>query len=69
MPYFSSKQDNIERGGKVAADIFCAVLTAAFSVVFFGWLGGLEAFILLGGAVIGLDYVLADGDDVAGVVR
>jgi hypothetical protein len=69
MAYFSRKQDRIERGGKVVADIFCAGLFATFSVAFFGWQGGLEAFVLLESALFGLDYVLADGDDVPGVVR
>jgi hypothetical protein len=33
MAYFSRKQDGIERGCKVAADIFSALLPSVFSVV------------------------------------
>jgi hypothetical protein len=39
MPYFTRKQDSIDRGGKIAADIACGVLLLVFSVVFFGALG------------------------------
>jgi hypothetical protein len=69
MAYFSSKQDRIERGGKVAADIACAVLLLGFAVVFFGWIGGTLAFLVLEAALIGVDYLVPDGDDAAGVVR
>jgi hypothetical protein len=30
MPYFSSRQDGLQRGAKVLADIACAVLLATF---------------------------------------
>jgi hypothetical protein len=69
MAYFSSKQDGIERGGKIAADIACAVLLFGFAVVFFGWIGGTLAFLVLEAALIAVDYLVPDGDDVAGVVR
>ena len=69
MAYFSSKQDGIERGSKVAADIACAVLLLTFAVVFFGWIGGALSFLVLGAALIGIDYLVPNGDDVAGVVR
>ena len=69
MAYFSSKQDGIERGGKIAADIACAVLLLGFAVAFFGWIGGGLAFLVLETALIGVDYLVPNGDDVAGVVR
>ena len=66
MPYFSSKQDGLERGAKVAADVACAVLLATFSVVFFGWLGGLPAFAILEAGLLAVDW-LVPNDDAAGV--
>jgi hypothetical protein len=66
MPYFSSKQDGLERGAKVAADIACAVLLATFSVVFFGWLGGLLAVAILEAGLLAVDW-LVPNDDAAGV--
>ena len=69
MAYFSNKRDSIERGGKIAADITCAVLLLGFAVVFFGWIGGALAFVALEAALIGVDYLVPNGDDVAGVVR
>jgi hypothetical protein len=69
MAYFSSKQDRVERGSKIAADIACAVLLLTFAVVFFGWIGGALAFLVLEAALIGVDYLVPNGDDVAGVVR
>src|ERR1043166_4510215 len=44
MPYFTRSQDRLERGGKIVADIFCALLLLAFSLVCFGALGGVLAF-------------------------
>ena len=32
MAYFSKNQDGINRGGKIVADVVCALLIAAFSV-------------------------------------
>lgn len=66
MPYFSSKQDRLERGAKVAADIACAVLLATFLVVFFGWLGGLLAVAILEAGLLAVDW-LVPNDDAAGV--
>jgi hypothetical protein len=67
MAYFSRNQDGIERGCKIAADIYCAVLLAVFSIVFFGWLGGVFAFIILEGAMIGVDYLVPNEGDAPGV--
>ena len=46
MSYFSRNDDAVQRGGKVAADIACALLLGAFSLVFFGLLGGVIAFVI-----------------------
>jgi hypothetical protein len=69
MAYFSSKQHGIERGAKIAADIACALLLFGFAVAFFGWIGGALGFLVLEAALIGVDYLVPDGDDAAGVVR
>jgi hypothetical protein len=69
MAYFSTKQVGIERGSKIAADIACAALLLTFAVVFFGWIWGALGFLALEAALIGVDYLVPDGDDVAGVVR
>jgi hypothetical protein len=69
MAYFSTKQDGIERGSKIAADVACAVLLLTFAIVFFGWIWGALGFLALEAALIGVDYLVPDGDDVAGVVR
>lgn len=66
MAYFSSRQDGLERGAKVAADIFCAVLMATFLVVFFGWVGGLIAAAILEAGLLAIDW-LVPNDDSAGV--
>ena len=66
MAYFSSKQDRLERGAKVAADIACAVMLATFSVVFFGWIEGLIVFAILEACLLTLDW-LVPKDDAAGV--
>jgi hypothetical protein len=63
MPYFSRNNDAAERGGKVAADIACALLLFAFSIVFFGIFGGLVAFLLLEAALIGVDYLMPNEVD------
>jgi hypothetical protein len=65
MAYFPRKMDSIERGGKIVADVACAALLLTFSIVFFGPLGGVGAFILLEAALIAIDYVVPDADDVA----
>lgn len=51
------------RGGKIVADIVCALLIAAFSVVFFGQLGGVVAFIILEAALISIDYLVPNAAD------
>jgi hypothetical protein len=63
MAYFTRKQDSIERGGKVLADIFCALLIATFSFAFFGIAGGALAFLITEGILLGVDYVVPSQDD------
>ena len=70
MAYFSPTDDAARRGGKVAADIACALLLLVFSIVFFGVLGGVIAFILLESALIGVDYLMpTEADARGGTVR
>jgi len=70
MAYFSRGQDGIERGGKILADVFSAVLLLAFAVAFFGWLGGAVAFLILAAVLLGVEYALPrNDDDAAAVVR
>ena len=68
MAYFSKNQDSVERGGKIAADLACAVLLLVFSIVFFGLPGGLGAFVLLEAALVGIDYIVPNEDDAPGAV-
>ena len=69
MTYFSRNQDGINRGGKIVADIYCALLLAAFSVAFFGLLGGAVAFIILEGAMLAVDFLVPNDEyDASGAV-
>jgi hypothetical protein len=70
MPYFTRKQDSIDRGGKVAADIACAALLLVYSVVFFGAIGGFVAFLIIYSALVAIDFIVpSSDDDPASVVR
>jgi hypothetical protein len=66
MAYFTKQQDSIDRGGKVLADIFCAILVLTFSIVFFGVAGGALAFLITEGILLGVDYAAPKQDDVSG---
>lgn len=69
MTYFSRNQDGINRGGKIVADIYCALLLAAFSIAFFGWLGGVVAFIILEGAMLAVDFLVPNDEyDASGAI-
>jgi hypothetical protein len=69
LAYFSENNDRIDRGGKIVADIFCAAIILMFAIAFFGTLGGLLAFIVVEGALLGVDYVVPHHqDDVSGAV-
>ncbi len=63
MAYFSRNQDGIDRGGKIAADIICGLLLVAFSIVFFGLVGGVVAFIILEAALLAVDYLVPNEED------
>lgn len=69
MPYFTSDQTRGERVAKVFADTFCALMLATFSIVFFGWLGGLAAFVIVEACLLAVDWLVPSKDDAAGVVR
>jgi hypothetical protein len=66
MAYFPRKMDGIERGSKIVADVFVALFLLAFVIVFFGVLGGLVAFAILEAALLAVDYLVPDADDVSG---
>ena len=69
MTYFSRNQDGINRGGKIVADIYCALLLAAFSIAFFGLLGGAVAFIILEGAMLAVDFLVPNDEyDASGAI-
>jgi len=68
MPYFTKNQRRQERVSKVIADIFVGALLLCFSVVFFGSLGGVLAFLVLQAALIGVDYLVPSSDDAPGNV-
>jgi hypothetical protein len=70
MSYFSRNDDAAQRGGKIAADIACALLLCAFCLVFFGYLGGAIAFVVLEAALIGVDFLMPNPDgSSAAVIR
>jgi hypothetical protein len=69
MPYFTSDQDRGERIAKVIADVFLAVLLLTFSIVFFGWIGGPVAFLVVEAWLLAVDWLVPSKDDAAGVVR
>lgn len=69
MPYYTADQTRWERNAKVLADVFCALLLALFSIVFFGWLGGLVAFVVVEACLLAVDWLVPSKDDAAGVVR
>ena len=66
MAYFPRNMRSIERGCKLLADILVALLLLVFSIVYFGALGGLVAFLVLEAALLGVDYLMPDDDDVSG---
>ena len=66
MAYFTKNMSGMERGDKIVADIFVALLILVFSIAFFGLLGGLAAFIVLEAALLGVDGLMPDDEDAAG---
>lgn len=69
MPYFTSHQDRSVRVCKVLADVFCAALLIVFAVAYFGWLGGIVAFVILEGSLLAVDWLVPSEHDAASVVR
>lgn len=67
MAYFYDHQDSIDRCGKILSDVVCGLLLLAFSIAFFGLLGGAVAFILVYGALIGVDFIVPDENADRGV--
>ncbi|UPK31340.1 hypothetical protein [Bradyrhizobium sp. 195] len=67
----TSRQTRAEASSsaKMLADIFCALLLATFSIVFFGWLGGLAAVLVLEACLLAVDWLVPSKDDAAGIVR
>ena len=63
MAYFSRVDDKIQRGAKLAADIFIALMLLTFSIAFFGYLGGVAAFVVVEAGLIGVDYFMPNDDD------
>jgi hypothetical protein len=70
VAYFQRRMDGIERGGKIAADVFCVLLLGVMAVGCLGILSGVVASVLVVLGVLTVDYFTTDPDDhVAGVVR
>jgi hypothetical protein len=63
MAYFSKNTPVVDRVGKIAADVFCALLLLIFSVVFFGPLGGAVAWVILELALLSVDYLVPNAED------
>ena len=70
MAYFQRRMDGVERGGKIAADVFCVLLLGVMALGCLGILSGIIASVLVVLGVLTIDYFTADPDDhVAGVIR
>ena len=66
MAYFLKRESGSERGGKILADVFCALIILVFAVVYFGFLGGVLTTLVLVGAIIALDFLMPNEDDASG---
>jgi hypothetical protein len=70
MTYFPRKMDSIERGGKVAADIFCVFVLGGLAVGCIGPLYGIVATVLVVVGLLIIDYLVPDAEESAtGVIR
>lgn len=69
MPYVSSQQDQLERNAKIVADIFCAAMLLAFSIVFFGLIGGIVAFAVVESCLLAVDWLVPSDEPVGTAVR
>ena len=63
MAYFQRRMDGIERGGKIAADVFCVLLLGVMALGCLGVLFGIIASVLVVLGVLTIDYFTADPDD------
>ncbi len=68
MAYFHRQQTSIDRAGKVVADILIAIMFLVFSLVFFGALRGLIAFVLIEALMLIVDHVVPDEHDASAAV-
>jgi hypothetical protein len=70
MTYFPRKMDSIERGGKIAADIFCVFILGGLAVGGVGPLYGIGATVLVVVGLLTIDYLVPDAEESAsGVIR
>ena len=70
MAYFTRNLDSIERGGKVAADIFCVALLGGLAVGCVGIFVGIGATVLATLGLLIIDYFVPDAEQsAAGVIR
>jgi hypothetical protein len=70
MAYFQRRMDGIERGGKIAADVFCVLLLGVMALGCLGIFPGIVASVLVVLGVLVIDYFTTDPDDhLAGVIR
>ena len=70
MAYFQRKTDGIERGGKIAADVFCVLLLGMIAMGCVGILPAIGATVLVVLGVLTIDHFTADPDDpVGGAIR
>jgi hypothetical protein len=70
MAYFQRRMDGIERGGKIAADVFCGLLVGMMAGGCLGILPGIVATVLVVLGVLTIDYHTADPDHtIGGVIR
>jgi hypothetical protein len=51
----SRNDDGAQRAGKLVADIVAGLVLLTFAIVFFGFLGGILAFIILEAALLGVE--------------
>ena len=66
MDYFSRNQSRIERGRKIAADVFVFLILGALSIAIFGLLGGLLALVIVEAGLLGVDTLMPTDDDAHG---
>jgi hypothetical protein len=65
MAYFTRKMDSIERGGKVAADVFCVLVLGILAAACAGPILSIGATIFVVLALLTIDYFVPDLDESA----